>query len=109
MASGIIPSSTSASVRTSKIIDFESLIIPAPHQLGDVIFLEQFSKNTLLKERLIYDNLHDLIISIYLQKSGIQKAIIYGRSGILFINAGQCTRRELPLKKIDSEGSFKPL
>ena len=93
----------------NKIIDFESLIIPAPHQLGDIIFLEQFSKNTLLKERLIYDNLHDLIISIYLQKTGIQNAIINGRSGILFMKAGQCTRRELPLKKIDSEGSFKPL
>ena len=88
------------------IVDFESLIMPAPNHFGDDIFLDQFKKNASIKDRLIFDNLYDLLLTSYLSQSGIKEAVVNGRSGILHLKEGKCISRKLPLKRINSEGIF---
>ena len=88
------------------IVDFESLIMPAPNHFGDDIFLDQFKKNASIKDRLIFDNLYDLLLTSYLSQSGIKEAVVNGRSGILHLREGKCISRKLPLKRINSEGIF---
>jgi hypothetical protein len=88
------------------IVDFESLIMPAPNHFGDDIFLDQFKKNASIKDRLIFDNLYDLLLTSYLSQSGIKEAVVNGRSGILYLREGKCISRKLPLKRINSEGIF---
>ena len=90
----------------NKIVDFESLIMPVPNQFRDNIFINQFSDQSNIKNRLIYDNLHDLILVLALKDKGIKNAIVNGRSGILFLNQNQCIIRELPLKRINADGGF---
>ena len=90
----------------NKIVDFESLIMPVPNQFRDNIFINQFSDQSNIKNRLIYDNLHDLILILALKDKGIKNAIVNGRSGILFLNQDQCILRELPLKRINADGRF---
>ena len=88
------------------IVDFESLIMPAPNHFGDDIFLDQFKKNASIKDRLIFDNLYDLLLTSYLSQNGIKEAVVNGRSGILYLREGKCISRKLPLKRINSEGIF---
>ena len=88
------------------IVDFESLIMPAPNHFGDDIFLDQFKKNASIKDRLIFDNLYDLLLTSYLSQNGIKEAVVNGRSGILHLREGKCISRKLPLKRINSEGIF---
>ena len=90
----------------NKIVDFESLIMPVPNQFRDNIFINQFSDQSNIKNRLIYDNLHDLILILALKDKGIKNAIVNDRSGILFLNQDQCILRELPLKRINADGRF---
>ena len=90
----------------SNIADFEYLIIPIQNQFDDDVSLNQFKKNSTVEDRLIYDNLFDLIIINYFLQNNIKDAMVNGRSGMLSIKEGQCTSRELPLRKIISEGSF---
>ena len=90
----------------NKIIDFESLIMPASYYFKDKIFIDQFSKNKSVLDRLIYDNLHDVIALKILSLNNVNKGIFNGRSGLLSIQNSQCVTRELPLKKINSEGNL---
>ena len=88
------------------IVDFESLIIPTPNHFGDDIFLKQFKKNTSIKDRLIFDNLYDLLLTKYLSQNDIKETYVNGRSGILYLREGKCITRKLPLKRINSDGVF---
>ena len=90
----------------SNIADFEYLIIPIQNQFKDDVSLNQFEKNSTVEDRLIYDNLFDLIMISYLSQNNIKDGMLNGRSGMLTIKEGRCTSRELPLSKINSEGSF---
>ncbi len=90
----------------SNTADFEYLIIPTQNQFKDDVSLNQFEKNSTIEDRLIYDNLFDLIITSYLSQSGIKEAVVNGRSGILYLREGKCISRKLPLKRINSEGIF---
>ena len=90
----------------NKILDFESLIMPIPNHFGDSIFKTQFSNQSSIKDRLIYDNLHDLLLVLALKDQGINNAVINGRSGILYIKKNQCISRELPLKRINADEEF---
>ena len=93
-------------IDVNKILDFESLIMPVSNQFRDNIFFDQFSDQSDIKNRLIYDNLHDLLLILTLKNKGIKNAIVNGRSGILFLNQNQCIIRELPLKRINADGGF---
>ena len=93
-------------IDVNKILDFESLIMPVSNQFRDNIFFDQFSDQSDIKNRLIYDNLHDLLLILTLKDKGIKNAIVNGRSGILFLNQNQCIIRELPLKRINADGGF---
>ena len=88
------------------IVDFESLIIPTPNHFGDDIFLKQFEKNASIKDRLIFDNLYDLLLTRYLSQNDIKETYVNGRSGILYLKEGKCITRKLPLKRINSDGVF---
>ena len=88
------------------IVDFESLIIPTPNHFGDDIFLKQFKKNASIKDRLIFDNLYDLLLIRYLSQNDIKETYVNGRSGILYLREGKCVTRKLPLKRINSDGVF---
>ena len=88
------------------IVDFESLIIPTPNHFGDDIFLKQFKKNASIKDRLIFDNLYDLLLTRYLSQNDIKETYVNGRSGILYLREGKCITRKLPLKRINSDGVF---
>jgi len=90
----------------SNTADFEYLIIPIQNQFKDDVSLNQFEKNSTIEDRLIYDNLFDLIMISYLSHNNIKDGMLNGRSGMLTIKEGRCTSRELPLSKINSEGSF---
>ena len=90
----------------SNTADFEYLIIPIQNQFKDDVSLNQFEKNSTIEDRLIYDNLFDLIMISYLSHNNIKDGMLNGRSGMLTIKKGRCTSRELPLSKINSEGSF---
>ena len=88
------------------IVDFESLIIPTPNHFGDDIFLKQFEKNASIKDRLIFDNLYDLLLTRYLSQNDIKETYVNGRSGILYLKEGKSITRKLPLKRINSDGVF---
>tara|TARA_B100001059_G_scaffold750_1_gene595 strand:+ start:971 stop:2176 length:1206 start_codon:yes stop_codon:yes gene_type:complete len=88
------------------IADFESLIMPISNQFGDTIYLNQFKNNASVEDRLIFDNLHDFLLITFLSKNGINEGVVNGRSGILYLAEGKCTKRKLPLKTINSDGVF---
>jgi hypothetical protein len=71
-----------------------------------IFFLDQFKKNASIKDRLIFDNLYDLLLTSYLSQNGIKEAVVNGRSGILHLREGKCISRKLPLKRINSDGIF---
>ena len=51
-------------------------------------------------------DLHDFLLITFLSKNGINEGVVNGRSGILYLAEGKCTKRKLPLKTINSDGVF---
>ena len=80
--------------------------MPISNQFGDTIYLNQFKNNASVQDRLIFDNLHDFLLITFLSKNGINEGVVNGRSGILYLTKGKCTKRKLPLKTINSDGVF---